>query len=340
MNLHELPMIIFTVLGQMSVGTFIVLGVIQLVAGLRHSSATVDRLTEPVVYAIGPALVLGMAASMLHMNDVFNVFNVFRHAGSSWLSREIIFGVAFAGLGTVFALMQWFKVGSFRLRQVVAAVTALTGIALVWAMSQIYQTLTAVPAWNTPIVPLHFFGTTLILGAIATGCALVATAVIRRGREGRAGGTPPRTDGGSGSGSGSGRVSTMVRSRVREINEPTTATEWQLITRTVQLLAVVTAVVGMLVLISYPVHIADLATDPTGARSAQVFSGAFFVTRLLLLGLASIVLALFGYRTASVAVLERPKGLLTLILAAFVIALIAEFMGRALHYSSFLAVGI
>ena len=41
---------------------------------------------------------LGLLISMLHMNDVTNVFNVIRHWDSSWLSREILFGVAFAGI--------------------------------------------------------------------------------------------------------------------------------------------------------------------------------------------------------------------------------------------------
>ena len=103
MNTHELPMIIFTVLGQMSVGAFVVLGVVQVFAARRFGAAAVDKVTDPALYAIGPALVLGLGASMLHMNDVMNTLNVFRHLGSSWLSREIVCGVVFAGLGFVFA---------------------------------------------------------------------------------------------------------------------------------------------------------------------------------------------------------------------------------------------
>ncbi|HEX7806903.1 MAG TPA: DmsC/YnfH family molybdoenzyme membrane anchor subunit, partial [Cellulomonas sp.] len=92
MNTHELPMIIFTVLAQMSVGAFVVLGVVQVVASRRFGKESVDKVTDPALYAIGPALVLGLVASMFHMNDVFHTLNVVRHIGSSWLSREIVFG--------------------------------------------------------------------------------------------------------------------------------------------------------------------------------------------------------------------------------------------------------
>lgn len=339
MNVHELPMIIFTVVAQMCVGAFIVLGVVQLVASLRHDARTVDRLTEPIVYAIGPAMVFGLAASMLHMNDITNTLNVFRNVSSSWLSREIVFGMAFAGLGFGFALVQWFRIGTFRLRQLLAAATALAGIGLVWSMSQIYYSLVTVPAWNTPVVPFHFFATAIMLGSLAVGSALVVTTwVRRRGAAPGASRTPapaqqqPTTAGGG--------VMTAVRTRVAEINEPTTLPEWALSTRTIQWLAVASAVAGVAVLVSYPLHIADLASDPVGAASAEVFSGAFFTARLLLLGLSTVLLALFVFRTATSTVLERPQVLTALITAAFVVALVAELMGRSLHYDSMLRIGI
>ncbi|WP_093248698.1 dimethyl sulfoxide reductase anchor subunit family protein [Tessaracoccus oleiagri] len=141
MNLHELPMILFTVIAQMSVGTFVALGVMELVIGCRADQHTVRRLYEPVLYAIGPALVLGLAVSMLHMNDVTNVLNVVRNWESSWLSREILFGIAFAALGFAFALTQWFQWSTQRVRGILGVVTAIVGLGLVWSMAQIYSSL-------------------------------------------------------------------------------------------------------------------------------------------------------------------------------------------------------
>lgn len=287
MNLHELPMILFTVIAQMSVGTFVALGVMELAIGRRADQHTVRRLYEPVLYAIGPALVLGLLVSMLHMNDVTNVLGVVRNWETSWLSREILFGIGFAGLGFAFALTQWFQWFTQRVRGVLGLVTAIVGLGLVWSMSQIYSTLEAVPAWDTPFVAVHFFGTTVILGALAVGCALMLTALVRRRNEAAL--TAPRPEPVPATGPDRGGVALVsrlkalpsVRARVAEINAPTTNAEWELTTRVLQWIAVVTAVAGLVVLISYPLYITALAgSNEAGQAAVGVFSGTFFTVRL------------------------------------------------------------
>ncbi|MGC4152357.1 MAG: dimethyl sulfoxide reductase anchor subunit [Propionicimonas sp.] len=353
MNTHELPMILFTVIAQLSVGTFIALGIIDLVLSRKNDKQVVQRITQPVLYVIGPALVLGLVVSMLHMNDVFNVFNVIRHWESSWLTREILFGIGFAGLGFLFAFLQWFQLGNELVRRLLGLVTALVGVGLVWSMSMIYYSLVTVPAWNTPIVPFHFFMTTVILGSLAVGCAMMITVMVRKRNETRLETQPADLDEPSGGGGVATTVAAAtetsqkagllasVKLRIAEINAPTTAAEWSLITRVMQWLAVVTAVAGMLVLISYPLHISALASGSEVAQqSAAVFSGGFFLTRLILLGLATVLLALFVFRTAGQTLRDHPQLLATLITTAFVLAIITEIMGRALHYESMLRIGI
>ena len=46
MAVGELPMILFTVVSQMCVGAFVVLGLVQTVGGVRYSSRVVDRLVD------------------------------------------------------------------------------------------------------------------------------------------------------------------------------------------------------------------------------------------------------------------------------------------------------
>lgn len=53
-------------------------------------------------------MVIGLVVSMFHMNDVTHVFNVFRHWGLSWLTREIVFGLLFGAFGFLLAFLQWF----------------------------------------------------------------------------------------------------------------------------------------------------------------------------------------------------------------------------------------
>lgn len=359
MNAAELPMILFTVLAQMSVGAFLWLGAIDLLAPLRFERKVVSRVVEPAIYAIGPTLVVGLFASIFHMNDIFNMFNVVRHWDSSWLSREIIFGVGFAGAGFVFAVMQWFHLATQTARRILAGVTALLGIGLLWSMSAIYSTLVTVPAWNTWVVPFQFFATAILLGGLAVGSAMMIHILVRtrRGKNGKStsatnGAVKGSTEPASGhlmppgSPKNSGRATALLertRTRAAEIAserfEPASP-EWTLTSRLIRWIAVVTGSTGTAIIISYVFHVGDLASGTEAAQvSAAVFSGAFFTMRLALLAVSAVLLAYFAINTASKA-LTNPRVLTTVMVAALAIALIAELMGRYLHYESMFRIGI
>lgn len=328
MNTHELPMIIFTVLGQMSVGAFVVLGLVQVFASRRFGAAAIDKVTDPALYAIGPALVLGLGASMLHMNDVMNTLNVFRHLDSSWLSREIVFGLAFAGLGFVFAAAQWFKWGTARLRQALAAVTALVGLGLVGSMSMIYYTLVTVPAWHSWATPVQFFTTTFLLGTLAVGAALTGAVVWRRRRTTAADATARTTaddvaragDAVTASGAGEVPVSELLTVCLKGIGVG----------------AVVLLGVEFLII---PLFISSLATaGGAAAQSAAVFSGAWFIARLVLVFAGAGLLAVYLFRYA--ATHANPRTLAILAGSAFLLVLAGEFIGRSLFYDSMIRLGM
>ncbi|KTF03600.1 dimethyl sulfoxide reductase [Trueperella bernardiae] len=340
MNLHELPMIIFTVVAQLCVGMFLVLGAIQLWLTATTDERTTDRLTTPILYVIGPVMVFGLVASMFHMNDVTHTLNVFRHVGSSWLSREIVFGVGFAGLGFLFALLQWFRVGPAKARIALGMVTGLVGIGLVWSMSMIYSSLVTVPAWNTWVVPFQFFATTLMLGAAAVVVSLVAMTAIRQRTPATERGpvavpsrttTPPAW-----------QTRLGIDRNLAEIHAPATDKEWKLTTQIVKACMALVALVAVGILISYVAHVQHLAThpEPAAAISAAAFSGAFFWMRLVLLGLGAVGVGFAAFKYASSATLEKPATLTWVVSAAFVLILAAEFMGRSLHYDSMQLIGI
>ncbi|MCL2848971.1 MAG: dimethyl sulfoxide reductase anchor subunit [Micrococcales bacterium] len=335
MNTAELPMVLFTVIAQMCVGMFWVLGVVDLVLSRTRARAEVDRLTEPVVYAIGPVLVVGLVISTFHMNDVTHAVNVLRHIGSSWLSREIWSGLGFAALGLVWAVLAWWRLGSYLLRRVVAALAALVGLCLVWSMSMIYYSLVAVPAWHTAIVPVHFLSTTVLLGSLAVAACLMVTALVRRrARE---------TMGSAAADDAPQRTSFMdrVRAKAMAVNAPASDEEWTATTAVVRRVMVAALCAGVLVLVSYPVHIANLATgNATAVRSAEAFTGAFFVVRLVVLAVAAVLITVVSYQVAGSARRERPQLLAIWVSAAFVLAVVGELMGRALHYESMFRVGI
>ena len=353
MNTHELPMILFTVLSQMSVGAFVALGVVQILAVGRYPRSVIDRLADPALLAIGPTLVLGLIASMFHMNDIANTFNVFRNIGTSWLSREIVFGVAFAALGFLFFIMQWRKIASPGIRQALAALTALVGLGLVWCQSMIYYSLVTVPAWHHWATPLRFFATTILLGSLAIGVAMAAA--LARTRTTTTPGTgagaghdndlDPTTPGNTGATGGS-TPATQHRGALATLTRPApmTATETghadKLVRSSLRVIAAVTMLTALIVVIALPLYLADLSANPTGAAttSAGIMSGTFFITRLILLALGAVILAFAIFRLT--ATRTTTHTLTLLITAALAVCFISEIMGRSLFYDMMTRIGM
>lgn len=343
MNAHDLPMVLFTVISQLCVGTFLTLGVIKIVAAGRHSAPVVERVVQPVLYAIGPAMVFGLAVSMLHMNDITNTFNVIRHWDSSWLSREILFGVSFAAFGFLFALMEWFNWGSPIMRNTVAAVAAALGVGLVLAESMIYYSLVTVPAWHSWMVPFSFFATTIMLGALAVGAALMVTAWVRSRRADAARPGAPATiaEDLKPEGSTGGGLALQIRRRVQQINAPTNLEEWTLSVGVVRWIAFVSAAVAVALLVAYPVFIGQLAQGgPAAQASLGILMGGTLVVRLALLALVAVALGFFVYRMAASAKLATARTLVVLVIGAFALALTSELLGRFLHYAIMVRIGL
>ena len=320
MNTHELPMIIFTVLGQMSVGAFVVLGLVQVFAARRYGATAIDEVTDPALYAIGPALVLGLAASMLHMNDVTNTLNVVRHLGTSWLSAEIVTGVAFAGLGFVFAAAQWFKWATPRLRQALAGLTAVVGLGLVGCMSMIYYTLDTVPAWHSWATPAQFFTTTFLLGTLAVGAALTATVLWRARRP---------------TGAGTTADAALDITATDTPPVPTTG----LLPACLRGLGIAAVVLLGVEFLIVPLYLSSLATTGgAAAQSATVFTGAWFIARLVLVFAGAGLLTTYLLRYA--ATRTNPATLATLAGTAFLLVLAGELIGRSLFYDSMTRIGM
>ena len=178
MEVREWALILFTILAQMSVGSFWVLGVVHYYAKRKANEEEADRLSDRALLVIGPLMILGLLASLFHLGDPLSAFQAVTNVSSSWRSREILFGV-------LFAIMQWRKWGSFMLRNVVAILAGIAGLFLVISMSGVYM-LPTQPAWNTVATPIFFLATTLLLGSLAMGTAFAANYLYlkRKGEEG------------------------------------------------------------------------------------------------------------------------------------------------------------
>ncbi|WP_158371070.1 dimethyl sulfoxide reductase anchor subunit family protein [Cellulosimicrobium cellulans] len=312
MHVGELPLVLFTLLTQMSVGSFVVLGAVQVLARRRYPAATVDRLSDPALYAIGPVMVAALAVSLLHLGNPVNLLNVLNNLGSSWLSREILLGCVFTALGAGFALCQWRRWLTPGIRQAVAAVTALVGLAFVWASAQVYL-IPTVPAWNTWTTPVAFFATTSLLGCLAVGATFVVAASLRARRPGAEG--AERADGAE------AVLDAMLRSSLRGIG----------------LASIGVLAVELLVLPAWLLGLANDGSPAATAAAAALTAGGWLHLRLVLAVLGAGVLALFLYRAAAAG---GRRLLLVTASSAFVLVLVAETVGRVQFFESYARIGI
>lgn len=306
MNTTELALVIFTIFAQMSVGAFLVLGGVHFFATRYAGIEEADKLSTYALLAIGPIMVAGLIVSFLHLGNPINAPRAIMNLGTSWLSREILFGVLFAGAGFLFALMQWRKWGSAGLRNIIALVAAVFGVGLVFSMAMVYYSLPAVPAWNNWATLVSFFATTILLGAVAISAAFVGAYAY-------------------------------LHSRKQESSDK----QRQILAITLRWMALVSLVVLGVQLIVQPIYMGYLASaGPVAEKSAAILvdeHGMLFALRFVLLFLGAGLFSFFIYKFARSA---RNIGLLsTLAFAAFGLVLAGELVGRYLFYASFVRIG-
>lgn len=306
MHSEELALVLFTILAQMAVGAFVTLGIVHWWAAARYGPARADKLADYALLAIGPVMVLGLLASLFHLGNPMNAYRAILNVATSWLSREILLGSLFAALGALFALLQWFKIGSTSLRGLVAVVTAGVGVVFVYAMARVYQ-LPTMPAWNSWTTTAAFFLTTFLLGTLAISAAYVLSYLILHARD------ASDADG----------LRDMLGNTLRGLSMATLAILG------VELALMSLRVVGL-----------------TGGSEAAMQSAtllatdylSLFATRLLLVLLGAGLFAFLLYRSARD--VNRERAAFTLVFAAFALALIGEAIGRYLFYVTSVKIGL
>jgi DMSO reductase anchor subunit len=148
------PLVIMTVLTQLSVGAFATIWLLQLLGAGAHLGAA----------AIGSLLLggLALAASTMHLGRPIHAYRAIRMWKRSWLSREVVMFGAFSSVAALYAGALWLGLpGSVGL----GALTVLFGIGGVTASAYIYR-VPARPAWNTPYTLLQFLFTAALLGPL------------------------------------------------------------------------------------------------------------------------------------------------------------------------------
>jgi len=141
----ELPLIIFTLGGQMAAG----MAVFSLFGG---------PLSILTLAIIGGLIGIGGLASILHLGTPLNAWRALNHLKQSWLSRELLMCGLFGASWLVALALP--GMGKLPL--------ALTGLGLVYSMGQVYR-IKAVPAWNTWQTEAAFWLSAGVLGLTGIG---------------------------------------------------------------------------------------------------------------------------------------------------------------------------
>ncbi len=303
MNTREWALLTFTILGQLAAGMMLVLMIVRAYVTSKVGAAEADRMTDIPMFMVVPIMGLALLASLLHLNNLVNVVKAVPNLGSSWLSREVVIAVAFVVVAVVYAFLQWRKIGSNSLRNVIGWIGAIIGIVLTYAMPMVYM-LRTVPVWNTPITVITFCVTALLLGTLGAAAALAVNYFIIQKQDLKA--------------------SSKRLELLREVVQSTT------------IAAIILLGVEFLVLPLYMAYLGAAAME-----SLKLMMGTYglvLVIRLLLVFGGAGVLATYLFRTASSAGKERLMA--TLVYSAFVMVLVGEVMGRFLFYATNLRVGL
>lgn len=305
MNTQEWSLIIFTILTQMSVGAFLILGAVHFFVTHKSGDQEADRMTDRVLIAIGVTLGLGFLASFFHLGNPLNAPKAVTNFTTSWLSREILFGVIFVVLGGIFVFLQWFKKGSTGFRNVVAWLAALVGVFFVYSQARIYM-LETQPSWNHATTLIFFFVTTLLLGVLAIGTALVSNYAV-----------------------------------VQRKNPECADCQLALLSSAIRWLALASiALVGIQIVVT-PLYIAALGTGPAAAQeSLKIMTGPLnwvFIIRMVFGFTGAVVLAAFLFRNAAN---TEKKSYGWLAFGAFILVLIAEVLARYMFYATHINIGI
>ena len=157
------PLVVMTVLTQMSVGAFVTTWLLQMLGA--QSRLGITAFTSLMVGG------LALTASTLHLGRPVYAYRALKMWRRSWLSREVLLFTLFSGVSGGYAAMLWFGIsGSVW----VGLLTMALGVAAVFASASIYR-VPSRPSWNSPHTIAEFMVTAGVLGPLFAAAAGAGT---------------------------------------------------------------------------------------------------------------------------------------------------------------------
>lgn len=178
--MHELPLVFFTVFGQLSAGMVFLGGLHYLLTHSQNNLFTIAKINSVALIFMA----LGMVIASFHLGQPLRALNVIFGIGRSPMSNEIFtFGLLF-GLTLVSVLLIHFsyenKESKFKLiktlcqrvnqiphlAKIIAILLIILSLIFVWTIVATYM-LPTVETWNTYYTAIQMYTAMLVLGSLA-----------------------------------------------------------------------------------------------------------------------------------------------------------------------------
>jgi anaerobic dimethyl sulfoxide reductase subunit C (anchor subunit) len=162
---REWPLIGFTLLSQTAVGAFWTVAAAFLMTDRRQGLLENRVFTIPFLAAVLALLGLAAAVSLAHLGRPGRAPSALFNLKRSWLSREILFELAFSALVLVLAVLRYQGRETTPIFRALVFAAGAAGLLFLHSMSRLYR-LRTVPAWRGFHTPLSFFASALLLGPL------------------------------------------------------------------------------------------------------------------------------------------------------------------------------
>lgn len=155
------PLVVMTVLTQLSVGAFTAIWLLQVFSGRAHRAAALVALVVAFV---------ALSASTLHLGRPIHAMRALKMWRRSWLSREVLLFTLFANAAAAYSAALWMHLPG---TLVLGGLTVAFGVCGVGASARLYL-VTGRPGWNSPFTIFDFYLTAVLLGS--AGANIVTSA--------------------------------------------------------------------------------------------------------------------------------------------------------------------
>ena len=167
--MHELPLVIFTLFMQASVGCLVITLLCYFrLFGSKDPRTAMKWVRAPLIasFLLGCA---GLLGSLFHMGNPLHMFYTLMHVSSSWMSREVLATAIYMGLLFLSVALLLLKQ---KVNGLLLLLSAAAGLVYMYAMSALY-TDTLFTLWGGLFTFSGFAGTILLTGGIVSALLLV-----------------------------------------------------------------------------------------------------------------------------------------------------------------------